>query len=309
MKVGIVGSGLVGSSAAYAVALTGAASEVVLIDLNQKLAQAHAEDILHATPFTDPVRIWAGGYGELDGAGAVILCCGVAQRPGEPRLQLLERNAIVFKQVVGQVIRYAPDAILVVASNPVDIMTEIVTRLAPLPAGRVIGTGTILDTSRFRTLIGEHIGVAPHSIHAYVVGEHGDSEVLVWSSAKVGGVPVEEFAEQVGHPITAEFKQQIDDGVRHAAYRIIAGKGATYHGIGAGIALLVRVIRGDSRSVLTVSAPANFGDLGSVSLSLPRVVGCDGIVATLEPVLNADEQAAIERSARIIREAASTIRL
>lgn len=309
MKVGIVGSGLVGSSAAYAIALTGAASEVVLLDLNRQLAQAHAEDILHATPFSEPMRIWADGYEELVGAGAVILCCGVAQRPGETRLQLLERNAAVFKQVVGQVVRYAPDAILVVASNPVDIMTEVVTRLAQLPAGRVFGTGTILDTSRFRTLIGDHIGVAPHSIHAYVVGEHGDSEVLVWSSAKVGGVPVQEFAEQVGHPITAEVKQQIDDGVRHAAYRIIAGKGATYHGIGAGIALLVRVLRGDTRSVLTVSAPADFAGLGPVSLSLPRVVGSAGIVATLAPILGDVEQAAIERSARILQEAAATIRL
>jgi len=309
MKVGIVGSGLVGSSAAYATVMTGAASEVVLIDLNQQLAQAHAEDILHATPFAEPVRIWAGGYEELDGAGAVVLCCGVAQRPGETRLQLLERNAAVFKQVIGQVMNHAPAAILVVASNPVDVMTEVVCRLAQLPPGRVVGTGTILDTARFRTLIGDHIGVAPHSIHAYVVGEHGDSEVLLWSSAKVGGVPVLDFADQVGHPITAEVKAKIDDGVRNAAYRIIEGKGATYHGIGAGIAMLVRVLRGDTRSVLTVSAPASFGGMGPVSLSLPRVVGSDGIVATLEPVLNAEEEAAIRRSAQILQEAAATIRL
>ncbi|NLF73316.1 MAG: L-lactate dehydrogenase [Candidatus Anammoximicrobium sp.] len=309
MKVGIVGSGLVGSSAAYATVMTGAASEVVLIDLNHKLAQAHAEDILHATPFTEPVRIGAGDYGDLDGAGAVVLCCGVAQRPGETRLQLLERNAAVFRQVVGQVMTHAPEAVLIVASNPVDIMTEVVSRLAQLPAGRVIGTGTILDTARFRTLVGEHIGVAPHSIHAYVVGEHGDSEVLVWSSAKVGGVPVEEFADQVGHPITAEVKRQIDDGVRRAAYRIIEGKGATYHGIGAGIAMLLRVLRGDTRSVLTVSAPTEFGDLGPVSVSLPRVIGAEGIVATLEPVLNAEENAAIRRSVQILQQAAATIRL
>jgi len=309
MKVGIVGSGLVGSSAAYATVMTGAASEVVLIDLNHKLAQAHAEDILHATPFTEPVRIGAGDYGDLDGAGAVVLCCGVAQRPGETRLQLLERNAAVFRQVVGQVMTHAPEAVLIVASNPVDIMTEVVSRLAQLPAGRVIGTGTILDTARFRTLVGEHIGVAPHSIHAYVVGEHGDSEVLVWSSAKVGGVPVEEFADQVGHPITAEVRRQIDDGVRRAAYRIIEGKGATYHGIGAGIAMLLRVLRGDTRSVLTVSAPTEFGDLGPVSVSLPRVIGAEGIVATLEPVLNAEENAAIRRSVQILQQAAATIRL
>jgi len=163
MKVGIVGSGLVGSSAAYAIVMSGAASELVLIDLNQKLARAHAEDILHATPFAAMVRISAGDYEQLAGARAVVLACGVNQRPGESRLDLLGRNAAVFAQVVPQVVKYAPDAILVVTSNPVDIMTEVVTRLADVPPGHVVGTGTILDTARFRTLLGEHVGVAPHS--------------------------------------------------------------------------------------------------------------------------------------------------
>ena len=236
MKVGIVGSGAVGSSAAYAMVMSGAASEVVLVDLNEKLAQAQAEDILDATPFATPVRISAGGYPQLAGAEAVVLSCGVGQRPGEPRLELLARNASVFKQVVVQVVEHAPNAILIVASNPVDIMTDIVCRLSALPAGRVFGTGTILDTARFRTMLGEHLGIAPQSVHAYVLGEHGDSEVLIWSSIAVGGVPVNEFAAQMGRPLTPEVKCHMDDGVRRAAFRIIEGKGTTNYGIGAGIA-------------------------------------------------------------------------
>ena len=186
MKVGIIGCGFVGSTAAYAMALSGVASNIVLVDINPKLAQAHAEDILHATPFSVAVRIAAGDYPRIEGAKVVVLACGVAQKPGETRLQLLERNVHVFQQVVPQVLKYAPDSILLLASNPVDIMTQVVTQLSGLSSQRIIGTGTILDTARFRTLLGEHLGIAPHSVHAYVLGEHGDSEVLSWSSAKTG---------------------------------------------------------------------------------------------------------------------------
>jgi L-lactate dehydrogenase len=242
MKVGIVGCGFVGSSAAYALALKGTPSEIVLVDLNMKLAQAQAEDILHATPFSHPVRVVAGDYPQLEGAGMVILACGVGQRPGETRLHLLERNAEVFKKVVPQVLRFAPEALLLAVSNPVDVITQVVTKVSGLSPGKVIGSGTILDTSRFRALLGEYLGVAPISVHGYVLGEHGDSEVLVWSSAKVGGVSIQDYAIQMGMDLTEEIKSQIDDGVRHAAYRIIEGKGATYYGIGAGIAQIVEAV-------------------------------------------------------------------
>ena len=308
MKVGIVGCGLVGSTAAYAMALEGAARDLVLIDLNQAVARAHAEDILHATPFATPVRIAAGDYPDLRGAEAVVLACGVAQRPGETRLQLLERNAEVFRKVLARVMESAPEAILVVASNPVDVMTLVVTRISGLPAGRVIGSGTILDTARFRALLGEHLGVAPQSVHAYVLGEHGDSEVLVWSSARVGGVPILDFAEQAGRPLTEEAKARIDEGVRRAAYRIIEGKGATYHGIGAGLARIVRAIRDDERTVLTLSSMSmDVEGLDNVSLSLPRVLGAGGIGAELRPVLSEEEQEALRKSAEILREAAGLL--
>ena len=309
MKVGIIGCGFVGSTAAYAMALSGVASDIVLVDINPKLAQAHAEDILHATPFGAAVRIAAGDYPRIEGAKVVVLACGVAQKSGETRLQLLERNVYVFQQVVPQVLKYAPDSILLLASNPVDIMTQVVTQLSGLPSQRIIGTGTILDTARFRTLLGEHLGIAPHSVHAYVLGEHGDSEVLSWSSAKIGGVPLLDFAEQVGRDITEDVKDRIDDGVRRAAYRIIEGKGATYHGIGAGISRIVRAVRNDEGAVLTLSnAAGGLEGFEGLSLSLPRVIDANGIVETIHPSLSQEENQALLKSAEVLKEAASDLK-
>jgi L-lactate dehydrogenase len=310
MKVGIIGCGFVGSSAAYAMTLEGSASEIVLIDLNPKLAQAQAEDILHATPFSNPVRVTSGDYSDLANAKVVLLACGVGQRPGETRLDLLGRNVKVFQAVTPKVLEYAPDAVLLVASNPVDVITEIVTRLSGLPSSRVIGSGTILDTARFRALLGEYLGVASQSVHAYVLGEHGDSEVLIWSSAQVGGVPVMDFAEQIGKPFTPEELSRIDEGVRRAAYRIIEGKGATYYGIGAGLSRIVSAIRDDERAVLTVSMRTT--DLKGrevASLSLPRVVGSLGAVMTLRPVLSAEEMEAIQKSAGILRDVLKQLKI
>ena len=305
MKVGIVGSGMVGSATAYALALLGVARAVVLVDLDRKLAQAHAEHILHATPFAHPVWVRAGSYGDLEGARAVVLAAGVAQRPGETRLQLLDRNAQVFAQVVPRVLEAAPEAVLLVATNPVDVMTQVAYRLSGLPPGRVVGSGTILDTARFRALLAEHLRVAPQSVHAYVLGEHGDSEVLVWSSAQVGGVPLLEFAEARGRALSPEDRARIDEGVRRAAYRIIEGKGATYYGIGAGLARLVRAILTDEKGVYTVSAftPEVEGVL-EVSLSLPRILGAGGVEGTVYPSLSPEEREALRRSAEILKEAA-----
>ncbi len=306
MKIGIVGCGFVGSSGAFAVALEGKANELILVDLNAELAAAHAEDILHATPFSKPIRVAAGDFAMLNGADMVILACGVGQKPGETRLQLLERNVNVFQKVVHRVLEHAPQTILLVVSNPVDIMTQVVTKISGLPSQRVIGSGTILDTARFRTLLAEHLNIAPHSVHAYVLGEHGDSEVLAWSSGKVGGVPVEEFAAQIHRPITDEDKARIDDGVRRAAYRIIEGKGATYYGIGAGIARVVRAIADDEGAVLTLS---NVEGFHNVCLSLPRVLKAKGIETTIHPLLSDDEAEALKKSAEILKTAAAELHL
>lgn len=304
MKVGIVGCGFVGSTAAYTLVLRGVVNELVLIDVNSRLAQAHAEDILHATPFGRAVRVVVGDYPQLERSDVVLLCCGVGQRPGETRLELLERNAAVFSNVVKQVLRYAREPILLVASNPVDIMTHVTVTLSGLPTERVIGSGTILDTARFRTLLGEHLGVSPISIHAYVLGEHGDSEVLAWSSAKVGGIPIADFAGQRGLHLTEEARAEIRDGVRNAAYRIIEGKGATYFGIGAGLAHIVQAIRDDERRILTVSGlTADLEEFKGTCLSLPRLVGAGGILGEFRPDLSAAEDRDLRNSARILREA------
>lgn len=307
MKIGIVGCGMVGSAAAFAMALQGAAGELILIDAKTELARAHAEDILHATPFARPVRVSAGQYEDLEGSATVVLACGAAQAgKNETRLQLLERNVRVFESVVPQVVRSAPDAILVVASNPVDVITQVVTRLSGLAAGRVIGSGTILDTARFRALLAERLEIAPQSVHGYVLGEHGDSEVLVWSSVDVGGVPLPDFAAQTGKAIKDSDRESIDEGVRRAAYRIIEGKGSTYYGIGGGLSMIARAIRDDQRLVLTVSNSQN-QEWDNVCLSLPRVIGSEGVSATIQPLLSPDEKLALDRSAEILRRAASQI--
>ena len=305
MKVGIVGSGMVGSAAGYALALAGGASEIVMVDHKPALAVAQAEDIAHAVPFGQPCRVSAGDYAALAGAGVVILAAGVPQKPGESRLSLLARNADVFADVVGQVRAAAPDALLVVASNPVDIMTEVTQRASGLPPERVIGSGTILDTARFRTLLAEHLGLAAQSVHAFVLGEHGDSEVLAWSAAQAGGELVSVCAAQLHAPITAEVRARIDVGVRRAAYSIIEGKGATWYGIGAGLARIVRAIRDNQRAVLTVSMRAGHVlGLDDVTFSLPRVIGAEGICATLVPELSAEEAAALRHSAEVLHETA-----
>lgn len=284
--------------------LRGAASEIVLIDQDHKRAVAEAQDILHATPFAHTSRVRAGEYADLAGASAVILAAGVSQCPGETRLQLLDRNAEVFADIVPKVLTAAPNAILVIATNPVDIMTQVATRISELPPERVIGSGTILDTARFRALLGEHLQISPKSVHAYVLGEHGDSEVLCWSLADAGGITVEQLALQISRPLDDAAKARIDEGVRRAAYEIIEGKGATWYGIGGGLTRIIQAIGGDENSVLTISmVNENVEGVGSVALSLPRVVGRCGVLHSLWPSLRDDERAALRRSAKVIKEA------
>jgi len=310
MKIGIIGAGQVGSAAAYAMVLRGVGNEIVIVDLNEKLAEAQAQDILHAVPFAPAIAVRAGNYEDLAGAGIIVLSAGVGQKPGETRLQLLERNAGVFRAILEKLDRVAPAAILLIASNPVDVMTDIATRISGRPPARVIGSGTILDTARFRTLLAAHLGIAAQSVHAFVLGEHGDSEVLAWSNAAVGTAPLASVAAQMRSPITEAVRARIDDGVRNAAYRIIDGKGATCFGIGAGIARLVEAILGDERAVLTVSiVTPEVAGVEAVALSVPRVIGVAGVIADLMPELSADEHAALHRSAAILKDAAGSVAL
>jgi L-lactate dehydrogenase len=312
MKIGIVGCGMVGSASAYAMVMRGVGREIVLIDLNRERAEAEANDIYHAVPFANPLTVRAGDYPDLAGAKVVVIAGGVAQKPGETRLQLLQRNASVFRQIVPSVLRHVPDAVLLVVTNPVDIMTHLAANFAAdfgVPHTRVIGSGTTLDTARWRALLGRHFGVDPHHVHAYVVGEHGDSEVLVWSQATIAGLSLEEFARVQRQELNEAHRRQIDDNVRRAAYHIIGGKGATYYGIGSAVARIVDVLLHDQRAILTVCVRiAGVPACDGVTLALPQLVGGEGAMATLPLTLDATEQAGLRRSVSILREAIESLK-
>lgn len=302
MKIGIVGTGAVGSTAAYAMLTQGIASELVLVDSNLALAAAHREDLLHATPFSFPIHMQSGDFPLLDGCSIVIIAAGVAQVRDETRMQLLERNAAVFAQIVPEIMRYAPGAILLVATNPLDVMTQVATNLSGLSPDRVIGSGTMLDTARFQSLLATRLKISPSSVHAYVLGEHGDSEVLIWSSASVAGIPLIECAALCGYKLDDSEIVAVDQAVRKAAYKIITGKGATYYGIGAALAFLARAILQDECRVVSASAVApSFSDVCDVAMSLPVVIGKHGVQQRLEPALNTAEHEALKGSAALIK--------
>jgi len=304
---------MVGSTSAYALVMSGVGREIVLVDLNRTRAEAEANDIHHAVPFAQPLSVRAGDYADLSEAKVVVIAGGVAQKPGETRLQLLQRNADVFRQIIPSVLRVAPAAVVLVVTNPVDIMTHLAAHFAAefgVPSSRVLGSGTTLDTARFRALLGRHFGVDPHHVHAYVLGEHGDSEVLAWSQATIAGLSLEEFAKVHGTPLLAAERQQIDEQVRRAAYHIIAGKGATYYGIGSAVARIVDVLLHDQRAILTVCARIGaVPDCEGVTLALPHLVGGAGVLATIPLPLTALEQEQLRRSAGILRDALASLKL
>lgn len=307
MKIGIIGSGMVGATAAYALVMRGIGREIVLVDKNMTRARAEADDILHAVPFAHPITVRAGDYPDLEGCPVVIITAGVSQRPGETRLQLLERNATVFREVVPSILQYAPHAVLVVATNPVDVMTHIAARFAReqgVPAGRVLGSGTTLDTARFRALLGRHLGIDAYHVHAYVLGEHGDSEVLAWSEVSIGGIPLEEFCVDAAREVTPDVRKSIDEQVRRAAYHIIEGKGATYYGIGSALARITSVILSDQRSLLTVCTPyEDVAGVRDVTVALPNLVGGAGVLSTCLFPLSDEEYEGLRTSAGIVRHA------
>lgn len=312
MKIGVVGCGQVGSASAYACVMQGVGTEFVLIDRNDDLAMAQADDIAHATPFSKAMPVRSGSYDDLDGAGIVMIAAGASQKPGETRLDLLKRNAEIFAQMIPAILNAAPDAILLIATNPVDVITHMVTDIAHRynghPSHRVIGSGTILDTARFRTLLAHHLGVSSHSVHAHVLGEHGDSEVLHWSGASISNIGVDAFAAQMQAAVTDHVRETIDTSVRRAAYRIIQGKGATWYGIGAGMARIARAIIDNEHAVLTCSTVLpDVEGVSNVALSLPHLVARNGIARTIYPTLTPDEQNALRHSAEIIKAATQSI--
>ena len=306
MKIGIVGSGMVGATAAYAMVMRGVGREIVLVDKNRVRAEAEADDIYHAVPFASALEINDGDYEDLKGCKIVIISAGVNQaNKDETRLQLLGRNAQIFRQIVPEILKYAPDAILVVATNPVDIMTHLTAQVAAehgVPASRVFGSGTTLDTSRFKTLVGRHVGVDSHHVHGYVIGEHGDSEVLTWSLVDIAGISLDEFCRRRGIKMDYTDRARIDENVRNAAYHIIKGKGSTYYGIGSALARIAEVILHDQRAILTVCAPhEDIAGVKNVTVAMPHLIGGNGIIDTFPLHLSYDEQEKLFKSASLIR--------
>lgn len=301
MKVGIIGAGNVGSATAFSLIIQGIARKVVLIDTNTKRMIAEATDIAHAAPFSYAGKIKAGTYKDLTGCSVVIVTAGANQKEGEPRTALLERNVRIFEAIIPQIAKYAPDCMMIIAANPVDIMTSVAIQLSHFPKERVFGSGTVLDSARFRTLLGYHLSISPKSVHAHVLGEHGDSEVLIWSSADVGSIQIEELAQQIGKPFTPAIKAEIDDQVRHAAYAIIEGKGATSYGIAGALSRICQAIAANEHAVLTLSAfHEEIEGAQNICMAYPCILGKRGIIGKLTPRCSEREHRALRISAEKI---------
>ncbi len=305
MKLGIIGSGFVGSTAAYAIMLRGGASEIILIDKNKERADAEAADIRHASPFVHHVKVYAGDYSDLEGATMVIITAGMAQKPGQSRLDLMNQNASILRGIMDNALHYAPNALMLIATNPVDIMTHLAAKHAEkkgISSLRVFGTGTTLDTARFRTLLGDYLDVDPAHVHGYVIGEHGDSEVLTWSIIDIGGLPLEEFAELRNKKFDESVKKDIDEQVRHAAYKIIQGKGSTYYGVGGAISRIVDIIEHDHKAFITICTPVKeIAGIKDVTISLPHLLSSEGVLATLPFKLDEKETEELHKSASTIK--------
>ena len=303
MKISIIGIGSVGSAVATAVANTGLAHEIGLFERDGIRARAAAEDLGHAAAFSYDIKITAvNTYRAIRGSEIVIIAAGANQKPGQTRTDLLHANAAVISDIVPRVMANvdAKNVKLIIVTNPLDVMVMLAQKISKLPSARVIGTGTMLDSARLRTILSRQLSVSTQSINAYVLGEHGDSSMIAWSSACVGGIDLNSFCRQTKISLPQTTRKTIEHRVHNAAYEIIQGRGATWDGIAGAVADLVRCIANDERRILTVSTVDGLGDK-SLSMSLPRIVGRGGVVATLSPKMDTSETAALRRSARTIR--------
>jgi L-lactate dehydrogenase len=304
-RVAVVGAGLVGSTYAYTVLLEGIADEICLIDVRREKARGEAMDLSHAVPFTRRTAIWAGTMDDLEGANVIMISAGAAQEMGESRMQLLRENARIVGDVAEQAGELAPGAVLLVTTNPVDAMSYVAMKRSKAEPSQVIGSGTALDTARLRLLMGANLGIDPRSIHAFVLGEHGDSEMVAWSRAQVAGTGIEAWQE-----MDEDDRRAIEDDVRTAAYKVIRMKGATCYAIGLVLARITEAILKDSRTVFSVSTYLS-GEYGiyDVYLGVPAVVGREGVLRTIEIPLSKDELARLQESGRVVRDAIEALDL
>lgn len=302
VRVAVVGVGNVGATFAYALLLSGLASEIVLIDANRAKAEGEAMDLNHTVPFTYSTRVWAGDYADCAGAAVTVFAAGAGQKPAETRLDLIKKNAAIWREIVPEVVKHNPEGILLIATNPVDALTYAAWKLSGFPAERVIGSGTILDTARFRYLLSQHFGVDARSIHAYIIGEHGDSEVPVWSLANIAGMRLPEFCKAQELPHDRQAMEEIFLQTRDAAYRIIERKGATYYAVAAGLMRITQAILRNQSTVLSVSSLIDdYYGMSDVYFSLPAVIDRGGVENVLRLELSPDEIEKLRHSAGMLK--------
>jgi len=308
-KCAVIGCGNVGATTAYTLMQSGLISELVLIDINKRKAEGEALDLLHSMPFYSPVNIYSGDYCDLIDCGIVIITAGANQKVGESRTDLVKTNAKIFKSIIDSVCKYTTTATIIVVTNPVDVLTYEVLKQSSLPPNRVIGSGTVLDSARLKYLLGNHFGVDPRNVHAFIIGEHGDSELAVWSSANISGIDLDSYCYRC-NKYNCDFKklEQICESVKHSAYRIIEAKGATYYAIADATRRIVSAIIRDEKAILPVSVyPDGKYGLDGICIGLPCIVGKDGIEKVLEIPLSADENEKLMRSARSIKKTIAEI--
>lgn len=309
-KVAVIGTGLVGSTFAYTLLVRGLVSEIVLIDKNKAKAEGDAMDLNHGMAFTGPTRVWAGDYADVADADIIVIAAGAAQKPGETRLDLVKKNTEIFRSIIDEITRYNETGIILVATNPVDVLTYVTWRLSGRPWNRVIGSGTILDTARFRFLLGQHCGVDPRSVHAYIIGEHGDSEIPVWSLANVAGIGITKYCLGCERQCDEGARERIFEQVRNAAYEIIDRKGATYYAIALALYRIVESIIRDENSVLTVSTLLqDYHGISDVCLGVPALVGSQGVRRQIEVPLDEEELAGLKKSAQVIKDVIGQLEL
>lgn len=302
-KVAVIGCGFVGATSAFSLIQTGLFSEMVLIDANAKKAEGEAMDLSHGSAYLTPMNIYAGTYDDIVDAGIIVITAGANQKPDETRLDLVKKNVQIFKSIIPEIKKRNCEGILLIVSNPVDILTEVALKLSGFPSNRVIGSGTVLDTARLKYVLGKHLQVDPRDIHAYIIGEHGDSELVVWSGAQVAGIHINHFCELRGHFNHEEAMERLAQEVRDSAYEIIERKGATYYGVAVAVKRIATAIVKDEHAVLPVSSlmQGEFG-LNDLCLSIPTVIGQDGVEKVVDIYLNNDENDKLQSSARALKE-------
>lgn len=290
--------------------LSGLISEIVLIDINKRKAEGEAMDMNHGMPFVKPVKIYSGDYSDCKDADIVVITGGANQKPGETRMDLVNKNTAIFKDVIGNIVKHNTDCILLVVTNPVDILTYVTYKLSGFPKNRVIGSGTVLDSARFKYMIGQHMGIDPRNVHAYIIGEHGDTEVPTWSLASIAGIPMEKYCDDCHSCDSENFKKEAFENVKNAAYEIIDRKGATYYAVALAVRRIVEAIVRNENSILTVSSllEGEYG-LSDICLSIPSQVNSSGIARIIDVPLSDEEKAMFGKSAEALKKVISGLNL